>query len=207
MEDAIPTVAISLEARTAAAGEAVLTMLHVTTSARECFLLILVCTPVEGAQPDITSLIIVVYNATPILIDAAGQGFHLTDPTHGVQFKFFPNKPPVQISWTDAESSNGWLALDRNRNGLIDNATELFGNLTSQPPSADRNGFIALAAFDDPQNGGNGNGVIDSEDSVYDQLRIWIDKNHNAVGEPEELHTCGNSGSFASTSVTQYPNM
>lgn len=137
------------------------------------------------------------YNATPIVIDALGQGFHITDVNHGVQFKFFPNKPPVQVSWTDAAFRNGWLALDRNGNGLIDDATELFGNLTSQPQNPNRNGYIALAVFDDPQNGGNGNGLIDPGDTVYRRLRVWIDANHNGVSEPGELHRLRELGVFS----------
>ena len=131
------------------------------------------------------------------VIDALGQGFHLTDVNHGVQFKFFTNKPPVQVSWTDAAFRNGWLALDRNGNGLIDDATELFGNLTSQPQNPNRNGYIALAVFDDPQNGGNGNGLIDPRDTVYDRLRVWIDANHNGVSEPGELHRLRELGVFS----------
>jgi hypothetical protein len=133
---------------------------------------------------------------TPIVIDTNGEGFHLTNSSNGVQFKFFPSSPPVQISWTDAAFSNGWLALDRNGNGIIDNGTELFGNLTPQPPSPDPNGYLALAVFDDPKNGGNGNGVIDPGDSIYPYLRIWIDANHNGVSEHSELHPLQELGVF-----------
>ena len=96
-------------------------------------------------------------SGTPIVIDTKGQGFHLTGVVDGVRFPFFPGKPSVQISWTDANYSNGWLVLDRNGNGKIDSGAELFGNLTPQPPSANPNGYAALAVFDDPANGGNGN--------------------------------------------------
>src|SRR5271170_7613002 len=69
---------------------------------------------------------------SPIVIDANEEGFHLTSLSEGVHFKFFPYQPPVQISWTNASFSNGWLALDRNGNGTIDDGTELFGNITPQ---------------------------------------------------------------------------
>ena len=133
-------------------------------------------------------------NGTPIVIDTKGQGFHLTSVAGGVQFPFFPGKPPVQISWTDANYSNGWLALDRNGNGKIDSGAELFGNLTPQPPSANPNGYAALAVFDDPANGGNGNGMIDSGDQIFDKLLVWIDSNHDGISQPSELHSLRDVG-------------
>jgi hypothetical protein len=100
------------------------------------------------------------------------------------------------MSWPNVKAQNGWLALDRNGNGTIDDFTELFGNLTAQPSSATPNGYLALAVFDDPNNGGNGNRAIDPGDSVYPYLRVWIDENHNGVSEPGELHTLSELGIF-----------
>ena len=135
-------------------------------------------------------------NTCPIVIDAFGEGFHLTGLSSGVQFRVLPGDGPSQMSWTDPQWRNGWLALDRNGNGTIDDFTELFGNFTPQSKGNDPNGYIALALFDDPMNGGNNNGVIDPDDSVYDHLRLWIDANHNGVSEPEELHALRDVGIF-----------
>ncbi len=135
-------------------------------------------------------------NPSPIVLDAFDQGYHLTSIAHGVKFRVRPNAPLQQISWTDPGARNGWLALDRNGNGTIDDFTELFGNLTPQPWSGAPNGFLALAFFDDPANGGNGNGVIDPGDAVYSHLRVWVDANHNGISEPNELYTLQQLGIF-----------
>jgi hypothetical protein len=131
----------------------------------------------------------------PILIDLSGNGFSMTDQKGGVKFDFYGSGKPHRIAWTAAGAQNGWLALDLNHNGKIDNGEELFSNVTPQPGlSAQHLGFKALAQYDDPKFGGNGDGVIDAKDAIYSKLLIWVDKNHNGVTDPGELMTLRGAG-------------
>ncbi len=55
----------------------------------------------------------------------------------------------------------GFLTLDRNGDGIVNNGTELFGPNTG-------NGFDELQVYDE-----DGNHWIDENDSVYSQLKVW----------------------------------
>ncbi len=131
---------------------------------------------------------------TPVLIDVAGNGFALTDAYSGVNFDMGGDGHSEPIAWTTSGTDDAWLVLDRNGNGKIDSAKEMFGNFTEQPITAPPNGFRALAEYDKPEKGGNRDGRIRNSDAVHASLRLWQDVNKNGVSEPSELHSLSEFG-------------
>ena len=117
----------------------------------------------------------------------------LTDATDGVKFDISGTGTPIQMGWTASGADNAFLALP-STDGLVHSGKQLFGNYTPQPASATPNGFAALAVYDDPKYGGNGDGIIDARDAVFASLRLWIDANHDGISQPEELHTLPSLG-------------
>lgn len=127
------------------------------------------------------------YNS-PIVLDINGDGFSMTSNANGVRFDISGRGYATRVSWTAPDSDDAWLVLDRNENGRIDDGQEMFGDACPQPAGqAPRNGFSALAMYDQASFGGNGDGKITRRDQVFKKLRLWQDRNHNGVSEAEEL--------------------
>jgi hypothetical protein len=136
-------------------------------------------------------------DCSPIIIDVTGEGFHLTSAQAGVQFDITGTGNPVQIAWTASDAHNAFLVLDRNHDGRITNGSELFGNFTPQPASLHPNGFLALAQYDKPAMGGNGDGIIDQRDAIFSALRLWVDVNHDGIAQFDELFKLPDLGVYS----------
>ena len=103
-----------------------------------------------------------------------------------------------QVGWTSADQLDALLCMDRNGNGIIDDGSELFGNVTRMMTGLPaRNGFIALAELDAGIVGGNENGFVDFYDPLFSKLMIWIDSNHNGFSEADELSYVSEIGILA----------
>lgn len=131
------------------------------------------------------------WSESPILLDLEGRGqnLHLTSAAEGVLFDHNGDGEPELTAWTSGDSRVGFLVLDRNGDGAINDGAELFGDSTAQPDAPQPNGFKALAVYDAPSEGGNGDGQISAADEIFASLRFWVDLNHDGSSRPAELLT------------------
>lgn len=124
----------------------------------------------------------------PLIIDLGKSGIELHSLEHGVNFDLDNNGFAEKTAWIGTE--DGFLALDRNGNGNIDNGGELFGDqVILKDSSKSESGFEALAELDD-----NSDGIIDNNDAAFSNLSVWIDANHNGKSESNELKTLNETG-------------
>jgi hypothetical protein len=136
---------------------------------------------------------------SPIIVDTARDGYHLTSANDGVTFDLNGDGIPDRVAWTQPDSDDAFLAIDRNNNGRIDDGSELFGNHT--PVYADRadvtttNGFEVLKFAEGPSWGASyAEGRIDSQDAIFSRLLLWRDRNHNGISEADELTALASAG-------------
>lgn len=104
----------------------------------------------------------------PLVIQFDGTAAQLTQDTFS--FDIDADGSENQIAFV--RPGSGFLALDGNNDGMINNGSELFGAQSGD-------GFADLAAHD-----GDGNGWIDEGDEIYSRLRIWT---RTASGEDHLL--------------------
>lgn len=144
---------------------------------------------------------------SPLIVDTTGKGFHFTDPAKGnyVTFDMQGNGTYEKLSWPKAGSGNAWLVLDRDGDGIIKDGTELFGNFTPHsnadiPSHPNPNGYLALAWYDKPAQGGNQDGIISKIDAIWPKLKLWIDTHCYLTPDvpcqsrPEELFSLDSKG-------------
>lgn len=93
----------------------------------------------------------------PLVINFDGNAAQLSD----MKFNFDIDADGEADNISFVGQGSGFLVLDRNGNGLIDDGTELFGARTG-------NGFAELAAYDT-----DANGWIDENDGIFTELRTW----------------------------------
>lgn len=111
----------------------------------------------------------------PLVFDLDGDGLELTSMVTGVSPMFDMDGDGFAEHTGWVAPDDGILVVDADGNGSIDCVDEMFGG-------AGVSGFEELATHDE-----NEDGVIDANDAIYSELRIWQDLNGNAVTDDGEL--------------------
>jgi len=93
----------------------------------------------------------------PLVINFSGSAAQLEERDFQFDLDLDGNADTI----AQLRPGSGFLALDRDENGQIDDGGELFGPRTGE-------GFTELAQYDE-----DGNGWIDEADSIFQKLRIW----------------------------------
>ena len=123
----------------------------------------------------------------PLIIDLGKDGFDIEQLENGTHFDLDSNGFAERMNWT---RKDGFLALDLNGNGVIDNGGELFGDRTQLADgSYASGGFAALSQYDL-----NNDGVIDANDEIFSRLKVWTDKNGDGISAEDEVMTLEEAG-------------
>jgi len=122
-----------------------------------------------------------IFSGDPLVLDLDGNGVNLT-PVSDYAPALDMNVDGFLVHTGWVSGSDGILVYDKNGNGAVDNATEIFGG-------PDANGYASLGQYDL-----NNDGVIDSNDAIFSQLQVWRDLNGNAVVDPGELESLADAG-------------
>lgn len=131
----------------------------------------------------------------PLVLDLNGDGVQTTGTGDPVLFDMDGDGVRELITWTNPNTAEGFLFLDLDHKGRVENGSEIFGVGTVMPDgSRGHNGFEALAVYDMTANGGNADGILDSDDAIWNRLRIWVDANHDGVCAPNETGTMHSYG-------------
>ena len=125
---------------------------------------------------------------SPLVVDLDGDGVETIGTNSNVYFDHDNNGFAESTGWVGKD--DGLLVRDLNNNGQIDDGTELFGNnsvLSSGEKAA--NGFEALKDLDS-----NNDGIFNSSDTAWNQVKVWKDANSNGVVDEGELLTLEQAG-------------
>ena len=120
---------------------------------------------------------------SPLILDLDGDGVETIGTNSNVYFDHDDNGFAENSGWVGKD--DGLLVRDLNNNGQIDDGTELFGNnsvLSSGEKAA--NGFEALKDLDS-----NNDGIFNSSDTAWNQVKVWKDANSNGLVDEGELLT------------------
>lgn len=123
----------------------------------------------------------------PLVVNFGGAPAKLT--LEKVGFDLDSDGQQEQISFL--ENGSGFLALDKNQDGQINNGLELFGTQSG-------NGFKDLAAFDSDQNG-----WIDENDAIFSLLQIWH-KDENGLNQLSGLLELNIGAIYLKNEETQF---
>lgn len=126
----------------------------------------------------------------PLVLDLDGDGIESVPVWRddGVLFDHSGDGNATQSGWVGP--NDGFLVVDKNGNGAIDDGSELFGDSSVLENGLEAtDGFAALEEYDS-----NGDGVVDAADDKFNDLKIWRDENQDGISQPNELLTLGKAG-------------
>lgn len=129
---------------------------------------------------------------SPLILDIDGNGVGVSNPQNGTEFDVNGDGVAETVGWPAGDI---FLWVDLDRNAVVTDGSELFGTSTLLPSGeyAD-NGFEALAAYDRPDFGGDGNGLITPGDLAWAHLRLWQDTNRDGVSQRDEISSLAATG-------------